>query len=131
MNYAVSGLRSVDFTTHITDQLQQIGRALDMGFSDKAKEIMLSLLIGVDNAVREDLSVGKNPALTEWRLDQFNDWICREVMALKSLRKPKVPVFTPSNDFVEISPVPVEVWGWSRKRCRYSMIDTAACDVED
>jgi len=92
MNYAVSGLKDEGFTTHASALALAITRASQLGYADLVSERFVDLLMLVDVAVEDDLQYG-NPALTEWRLDQFNDWLRAELKVVGYPRHNSFPAW--------------------------------------
>lgn len=80
----------MDYTTGFADeylrqyascQVRMMVLAMRDGDDRRANDLFIHLRQVVTETFREDVYVDNNPALTEWRLDQLNDWLQCEVVS--------------------------------------------------
>lgn len=82
MDEAKYGLRDRDFNDWVVaTQLPLLASLRKVGRDSDFRVELNNLITRIWTVVRIDLALGQNPALTDWRLDQFLDWFDSEVAA--------------------------------------------------
>lgn len=89
-------------------QIRLMFNAMRNGDERRANDLFVHLRQVITETFREDVLTDKNPALSDWRLDQLNDWIQNEVASQIS-SVPYSRAFTVPELSADWSTVPVSL----------------------